>query len=630
MTDVVTSIIPQAYNGHRLPSSETVDSQIVSNYPIIYKRVIKYEDIKLKEDATDEDAENGTMICSNANELYAALRNRAKHEFESGIDMPNITYDIDMIDLSRTDLYSEYKHLLTVNLGDTVHVKHRRLNIVTTARVIELVYDCITEKVVSLVLGDYKKNYFNDVSSVVNSAKEVIDTSNGSLMADKIKGIINLMNTSLRAQKDIAERQDVRAILFEDLDSSSPTFGAMCIGTQGIQISKKRNESNSDWIWGTAIDFKSIYAEHIITGVLSDQKGNNHWNLETGELTTKNMTAENGTFSGKLESPTINGGSIKGSTITGGSITSNTNINVNTDLRVGNNMYIGSYADRDTKKYIYLNDRFAIASRNSILAFGVENGDLYKGKLYVTSSGGVTMNSGIAQVTVGSQDASIFCNSTCHITVGKNNIEINPNNDLIVRSNLILDNVRFISGRTTSGSSVGMLVRGDDNNVYVGYYNNGTIIRGSFCKLGSASGATITSDKNLKRDIFDMSKKYENFFMGLKPVSYKYCTNNHKRDHVGFIAQDVESAMNNAGLNSEQFAGLCIDEVKNYEVLTEDDDMKYLANKGISKIYSLRYEEFIALNTHMIQNLYKMVDKQNKEIEKLKEEIRCLSLEEKD
>lgn len=316
-----------------------------------------------------------------------------------------------------------------------------------------------------------------------------------------------------------------------------------------------------------------------------------------GNLVTNNLTATNGKFTGS-----ISGSTITGSTITGGSITSNTNINVNTDLRVGNNMYIGSYADRDTKKYIYLNDRFAIASRNSILAFGVENGDLYKGKLYVTSSGGVTMNSGIAQVTVGSQDASIFCNSTCHITVGKNNIEINPNNDLIVRSNLILDNVRFISGRTTSGSSVGMLVRGDDNNVYVGYYNNGTIIRGSFCKLGSASGATITSDKNLKRDIFDMSKKYENFFMGLKPVSYKYCTNNHKRDHVGFVAQDVESAMNNAGLNSEQFAGLCIDEVENYEVLTEDDDMKYLANKGISKIYSLRYEEFIALNTHMIQN----------------------------
>lgn len=316
-----------------------------------------------------------------------------------------------------------------------------------------------------------------------------------------------------------------------------------------------------------------------------------------GNLVINNLTATNGKFTGS-----ISGSTITGSTITGGSITSNTNINVNTDLRVGNNMYIGSYADRDTKKYIYLNDRFAIASRNSILAFGVENGDLYKGKLYVTSSGGVTMNSGIAQVTVGSQDASIFCNSTCHITVGKNNIEINPNNDLIVRSNLILDNVRFISGRTTSGSSVGMLVRGDDNNVYVGYYNNGTIIRGSFCKLGSASGATITSDKNLKRDIFDMSKKYENFFMGLKPVSYKYCTNNHKRDHVGFVAQDVESAMNNAGLNSEQFAGLCIDEVENYEVLTEDDDMKYLANKGISKIYSLRYEEFIALNTHMIQN----------------------------
>lgn len=317
-----------------------------------------------------------------------------------------------------------------------------------------------------------------------------------------------------------------------------------------------------------------------------------------GNLTINNLTATNGKFTGS-----ISGSSITGSTITGGSITSNTNIDVNTDLRVGNNIYIGSYADRDTKKYIYLNDRFAIASRNSVLAFGVENGDLYKGKLYVTSSGGVIMNSGIAQVTVGSQDASIFCNSTCSIVVGKSNIDLTPAGGYVnIGSSVILGNVKFLSGKKTNGEPIPMICRGDDNNAYVGYGNYGTVIRGAWCKLGSSSGATITSDKNLKRDIFDISKKYENFFMGLKPVSYKYCTNNHKRDHIGFIAQKVEEAMNDVGLTSEQFAGLCVDEVKDYEVLTEDDDMKYLANKGISKIYSLRYEEFIALNTHMIQN----------------------------
>src|SRR5699024_9864395 len=120
--------------------------------------------------------------------------------------------------------------LLTVNLGDTVHIKHRRLGIETSARVITLTFDCITQKVENLILGDYEQNYFNDVSSITHSVSQVINQSNNTLMADRIAGVLNLMYTSLRAQKDIAQKQDVRAILFEDLDKSSPTFGALCIG----------------------------------------------------------------------------------------------------------------------------------------------------------------------------------------------------------------------------------------------------------------------------------------------------------------------------------------------------------------------------------------------------------------
>lgn len=51
-----------------------------------------------------------------------------------------------MIDLSRTDEYKEYIGLLKVVLGDNVHVKHRKLGVVTNARVIKMTYDCITEK----------------------------------------------------------------------------------------------------------------------------------------------------------------------------------------------------------------------------------------------------------------------------------------------------------------------------------------------------------------------------------------------------------------------------------------------------------------------------------------------------
>lgn len=282
--NVVTRIIPKAYNGYILPNNETVDSPLIDNYPVVYTRVIEYDDIKLVNDAQENDAKNGVTVCDTLNDLYTALRQRANEEYQNGIDLPTITYDVDMVDLSKTELYKDYKGLLNVNLGDTVHIKNKKLNITTDARVIQLTYDCITKKVKNLVLGDYEANYFNDVSSITNSASQVINTSNNTLMADKIAGIINLLNTSLRAQKDIAQKQDVRAILFEDLDESSPTFGALCIGTQGIQIAKKRNATNTDWQWGTAINFESVMANYIITGTLSDKQGNNYWNLDTGEF----------------------------------------------------------------------------------------------------------------------------------------------------------------------------------------------------------------------------------------------------------------------------------------------------------------------------------------------------------
>lgn len=297
MSNVVTRIIPKAFNGYLLPDNETVDSPLINNYPVVYTRVIEYQDVKLAEDATEEDEDNGTIICATMEELYAALRTKANAEFDAGIDLPNITYDVDMVDLSRTDLYKDYAGLLSVQLGDTVHVKNRRMGIETTARVITLIYDCITQKVTSLTLGDYEANYFNDVSSTVSTigglneaVGNIYDPNSGTVIAGKISGVINLLQTTLKAQKNIAQKQDVRAILFEDLDPDSPTYGALCIGTQGIQIAKERNETDTDWVWGTAIDFEAVNADYIITGVLTDATGRFSLNLNTGELYIQDLS----------------------------------------------------------------------------------------------------------------------------------------------------------------------------------------------------------------------------------------------------------------------------------------------------------------------------------------------------
>lgn len=333
MSSVVTKIVPVAYNGYTLPDGETVNSPNINKYPIHYIRTIHYDDIKLAEDATE--GEEDVTVCDTLDELYQALRTRAAAEYDSGIDIPSITYQVDMVDLAKTEEYAAFKDLVTVNLGDTVHVKHRRLDIETQARIVALEYDCIQQKVTSLTIGDSAQNYFDKTSDIANAAGQVIDTSTNTLMANRIAGVINLLNASLRAQKNVAHRQDVRAILFEDLDESSPTYGALCIGTQGIQIAKERNAEGTDWKWGTAIDFQSVNADYIITGILTDRNGKFYFNLDTGEL-----VMADGTFAGTINGSTINGGTITGATI-----------KTDKDLHVGNNIYINS--EVQAQKFIY-------------------------------------------------------------------------------------------------------------------------------------------------------------------------------------------------------------------------------------------------------------------------------------
>lgn len=111
-----------------------------------------------------------------------------------------------------------------------------------------------------------------------------------------------------------------------------------------------------------------------------------------------------------------------------------------------------------------------------------------------------------------------------------------------------------------------------------------------------ASGEAVTSDKNRKNTITDLSEKYSAFFAKLKPRLFKYNDGTSDRLHVGFIAQEVKEAMDAAELDAKDFAALCIKQ-----------------SPDGSEEWSLRYSEFIAMNTMEIQKLKARME----ELEKL-------------
>lgn len=127
--------------------------------------------------------------------------------------------------------------------------------------------------------------------------------------------------------------------------------------------------------------------------------------------------------------------------------------------------------------------------------------------------------------------------------------------------------------------------------------------------LGSSGSTAVTSDRNMKKDILDIDEKYIKFFDLLRPVIYKYI--NGHRDHGGMIAQEVEEALEQVGLTTEQFAGLVIENDvtlnPNYDSSLSDEENA--ANEThYDKLYSLRYEEFIPLLIKKVQNLQKQLD----------------------
>lgn len=135
------------------------------------------------------------------------------------------------------------------------------------------------------------------------------------------------------------------------------------------------------------------------------------------------------------------------------------------------------------------------------------------------------------------------------------------------------------------------------------------------CTLGSdskvwaslhiKSAEQYSSDRNLKNSIQEISSELDCFYDTVKPVSYKFNDGTSGRRHFGFIAQDLQQSLASLNINTKDFAPLCIPQ--------EED--AYM---------SVRYTEFIPLNTDQIQKLKKRVSEQDVRIQKLERAIKEL------
>jgi phage minor structural protein len=268
LRNVVTRIIPQAYNGYQIDGDAPwVDSPLIDKYPTVKYSTMKFEDVKMRADAQEDDESKGVIICDTPAQLEAALIKRCQEQWEAGADKPQVTISVDMVMIEDTELYADVKGLVEVSLGDTVHCRNNNLDIVTDARVTELEWDCVNDRILSVSLGDYQFDYISNQVSI-NNRIECAIREDGSVIGSQVQGILDAVKTQFHALRDVAQKQDVRAMLFEDLNPDSPTFGAMCLGSMGFEIASKRTSDGKGWIWSTFGTGQGFFADYIIAGTM--------------------------------------------------------------------------------------------------------------------------------------------------------------------------------------------------------------------------------------------------------------------------------------------------------------------------------------------------------------------------
>ncbi|EJO5349021.1 phage tail protein [Clostridium botulinum] len=274
--NVITRIMPTGLDENdtviMLPE-KYIDSPNINMYSHPKVKHIHYGNIKVNKE---------TNITKD--DVIRLLRLKVKELYEvEKVDIPEVNYKVDFIELSKTEEYKDYINLEKVEVGDTVTVRYDKLNLDIKAKVIKTTKKLkgktwVNEKV---ELGNFKNNVTTSLNKI-----DSITTDDGKIKGEAIWGTIDATKASLKAMANSAETQVERAIIFEDKAPDSPTYGAMCLGTRGFQIAKEM--TNDEWQWTTFGTGQGFTADLIRAGILQSLDGSLRIDLGGGSFKTYN------------------------------------------------------------------------------------------------------------------------------------------------------------------------------------------------------------------------------------------------------------------------------------------------------------------------------------------------------
>lgn len=119
--------------------------------------------------------------------LYDQMTAWVQRQYAEGLDLPNITVTVDLVDLSKTSEYAEYADLEKIYLGDGVTCNDSVHDMHIDARVVGLTYDLIRGYNTKVTIGQLAKNLSQILSVNYNGSGKDTSVTNNIIAGDGVQ-----------------------------------------------------------------------------------------------------------------------------------------------------------------------------------------------------------------------------------------------------------------------------------------------------------------------------------------------------------------------------------------------------------------------------------------------------------
>lgn len=217
--------------------------------------------------------------------------------------LPDVSLKVNFEHLAQYTEYEGMALLETVNLGDTVSIHYEPLDVSKSARIVSTNYDCLNEKYTSVQIGSVSGNLEQVMSRINNTTetmKETVTKGLPSALETAIENATELItgvNGGYVVLNTDANGKPYEILIMDNADKALAT-NVIRLNQNGIGFST--NGYNGPFVTAWTIDSHfvadfittgNLNASLLTAGIITDETGNNFWNLDTGEVSFGNYAS---------------------------------------------------------------------------------------------------------------------------------------------------------------------------------------------------------------------------------------------------------------------------------------------------------------------------------------------------